>query len=67
MRQTEHNVSYWPIATKSSSGLYVSFWDEAEAGRAAEFAASVEDDPERTSVGQKRALSIASVAPHPFV
>jgi hypothetical protein len=28
---------------------YVGFWDEAEAGRAAEFAASVEDDPERKS------------------
>ena len=38
-------VSCWPIATNFSLAPDVSFWGEAEVGRAAEFAASVEDDP----------------------
>jgi hypothetical protein len=45
---SEVNVAVWPIATKFSLGLYVSFWSEAEVGRTAEFAASVENDPFRT-------------------
>jgi hypothetical protein len=38
-------VHTWPIATNFSFGPDVSFWGEAEVGRAAEFAASVENDP----------------------
>jgi hypothetical protein len=37
-----------PIATSFSLGPDVSFRREAEVGRAAEFAASVENDPRRT-------------------
>jgi len=37
-----------PFATNFSLGPDVSFWGEAEAGRAAEFAASVKNDPVRT-------------------
>jgi hypothetical protein len=36
------------VATIFSLAPDVSFWGEAELGRAAEFAASVEIDPERT-------------------
>ena len=39
------DVSYWPIATKFSLGLDVSFWGEAEVDWAAEFTASVANDP----------------------
>jgi len=42
------DVASWPIATNFSLGPDVSFWGEAEAGRAAEFAASVKNDPVRT-------------------
>ena len=37
-------VHTWPNATNFSSGPDVSFWGEAEVGRAAEFAGSVEND-----------------------
>ena len=40
----------WPIATNFSLGFDVSFRGEAEVGRAAEFAASVENDPFGTSI-----------------
>ena len=43
-----NDVAYWPFATNFSSGLDVSFRGEAEVGRAAEFAASVENDPTAT-------------------
>ena len=43
-----HDFRVWPIATNFSLGPDVSFWGEAEVGRAAEFAASVENDPEPT-------------------
>jgi hypothetical protein len=39
------NVCSWPIATNFSLAPDVSFWGEADLGRAAEFAASVENDP----------------------
>ena len=42
------NVAFWPIATKFSLGLDVSFWGEAEVDWAAEFTASVANDPRRT-------------------
>ena len=42
------DVAYWPIATNFSLGPDVSFRGEAEMGRAAEFAASVENDPSET-------------------
>ena len=42
------DVASWPIATNFSLGPDVSFWGEAEAGRAAEFAASVKNDPKRS-------------------
>ena len=38
-------VHTWPIATNFSLAPDVSFWDEAEVGRAAEPVASVENDP----------------------
>ena len=37
-------VHTWPIATNFSLAPDVSFWGEADLGRAAEFAASVEND-----------------------
>ena len=37
-------VHTWPMATNSSFGPDVSFWGEAEVGRAAELAALVEND-----------------------
>ena len=46
------NVSFWPIATNFSLAPDVSFWGEADLGRAAEFAASVENDPMPTSALQ---------------
>ena len=47
------DVALWPIATNSSLGLDVSLWGEAEVGRAAKFAASVENDPQATlAIGQ---------------
>ena len=39
---------FGPIATNFSSAPDVSFWGEADLGRAAEFAASVENDPTAT-------------------
>jgi hypothetical protein len=44
------DVGFWPIATNCSLGPDVSFWGEAEVDRAAEFAASVENDPVPTSI-----------------
>jgi hypothetical protein len=44
------------IATNFSLGPDVSFRGEAEVGWAAEFAASVENDPERTCAGSQLAL-----------
>ena len=44
----EHGRS-WRTATNFSSGPDVSFPGEAEVGRAAEFAASVDNDPEQNS------------------
>ena len=41
-------VHTWPIATNSSFGPDVSFWGEAEVGRAAAPAASVQNDPSTT-------------------
>ena len=38
------DVCSWPIATNSSLGPHVSFGGEAEVGRPAVFAASVEND-----------------------
>jgi hypothetical protein len=43
------NDAIWPVATNFSLGPDVSFQGEAEVGRAAEFAASVENDPKRKS------------------
>jgi hypothetical protein len=43
------DVGFWPIATNFPLGPDVSFWGEAEVDRAAEFAASVENDPSATS------------------
>jgi hypothetical protein len=43
-------VGSWPIATNFSLGLDVSFRGEAEVGREAEPAASVENDPFETSL-----------------
>jgi hypothetical protein len=40
-------VRKWPVATNFLRGRYVSFRGEAEVGRAAESAASVENDPGR--------------------
>jgi hypothetical protein len=40
-------VRNWPIATNFSLAPDVSFWGEADLGRAAEFAALVENDPEQ--------------------
>jgi hypothetical protein len=38
-------VAVWPIATNFTSATDASLWGEAEVGRAAEFAALVENDP----------------------
>ena len=43
-----HEVYSWHIASNFSLAPDVSFWGEAEVGRAAEFTASVENDPEQT-------------------
>ena len=51
------DVGFWPIATNFSLGPDVSFWGEAEVGRAEEFAAPVEIDPSLT-------LSLPSKRPH---
>jgi hypothetical protein len=45
-------VHTWPVATNFSLGPDVTFRGEAEVGRAAEFAASVENDPEPTRAAQ---------------
>jgi hypothetical protein len=44
------DVALWPLATNFSLGPDVSFRGEAEVGRAADFAASVDNDPCETSV-----------------
>ena len=43
------NVTLWPIATNFSLGPDVSFRGRSGSGRAAEFAASVDNDPTETS------------------
>jgi hypothetical protein len=40
-----HESESGPFATNFTLGRDVSFWGEAEVGRTAEFAASVENDP----------------------
>jgi hypothetical protein len=47
LRLPRPDVALWPLATNFSVGPDVSFRREAEVGRPAEFAASVENDPSR--------------------
>jgi hypothetical protein len=48
----QSHVRVWPIATNFSLAPDVSFWGEADLGRAAEFAASVENDPKAAWTGR---------------
>ena len=54
MSNCASQVSFWPIATNFSLGPDVSFWGEPEAGRAAESAASGENDPFRHAFPEGR-------------
>jgi hypothetical protein len=65
-REASPYPDLWPIATNFSLAPDVSFWGEAEVGRAAEFAASVETDPTATSTdtirgwGEHEAAGVSS-------
>ena len=55
-----HDFRVWPVATNFSLGPDVSFGGETEVGRAAEPAASLENDPSATSGGFRSPFQGAS-------